>query len=371
VIYILYREYLHKNPGLTSLSPEDPKYQRYLERRLRQLYPTKGYEGMMRDAVEELRQDRVAWAAYQRELRDWKNSVGVMACTGTSVIDPDTGESCFPPAEPDPGTSSDPTVDPSWDGQVEHAVPDDNVIPTLQMEIDTLQMDQTEINQLYYQESLADGSYYSRYGEVIVASTGARATIDDLIRAAGEGRTMPSGNATIQVNPVVIAAVVSHSLLIGWKAWRAYVAAGRAEKKANEFYPALERDDTRRDAYRHIYWNMQMRRECNQFWAKKIGDLYELYGSNTHPGHQMDYHNNAIGYDVKYHTFRGRWWDDMWNRTAWANRVRAYVDHQVNGEFTNGEFISEWSNNAGAVSSQSAEWREKLVPAAKYIYFKL
>lgn len=258
VIYILYREYLHRNPGLTSLSAEDPKYQRYLERRLRQLYPTKGYEGMMIDAVEEIRQDRMAWVAYQRELRDWKNAVGVMACTGTSVIDPDTGESCFPPVDPEPETSSDPMLDSSWEGQVEHAVPDDSFIPTLQMEIDTLQMDQTEINQLYYQESLADGSYYSRYGEVIVATGGARATIDDLIRAAGEGRTVSRGNATIQVNPVIIATIVSHSLLIGWKAWRAYVAAGRAEKKPDEFYPGMSASDTRKDAYRHIYWNMQM-----------------------------------------------------------------------------------------------------------------
>jgi hypothetical protein len=326
---------------------------------------------MMRDAVEELRQDRIAWAAYQRELRDWKHSVGVMACTGTTLYDPETGESCFPPADDGPGTSSDPTVDPSWDGQEEHAIPDDNVIPTLQMEIDTLQMDQAEINQLYYQESLADGSFYSRYGEVVVASTGARPTIDDLIRAAGEGRMLSSGNATIQVDPVIVATILAHSALIGWKVWRAYQAGQRARKKSAQFYPGMPEDDTRRDAFRHIFWNMQMRRECNQFWAKKISDLYEEHIStgNTHPAHEMDYHNNEIGYDVKYHTFRGHWWRDMWDRTAWANRVRAYVDYEANGVFGNGEFIWEWSSNAASISAASADARERLVPSGKYIYF--
>lgn len=96
---------------------------------------------------------------------------------------------------------------------------------------------------------------------------------------------------------------------------------------------------------------------------------YEQQGSNTHPAHEMDYHNNKIGYDVKYHTFRGRWWDDMWNRTAWANRVRAYVDHQANGVFANGEFISEWSSNPASISAASADARESSVPAGKYIYF--
>jgi hypothetical protein len=49
VIYILYREYLHKHPGLTRLSPEDERYQQYLERRCDNSIPpgdTRGWFGM-------------------------------------------------------------------------------------------------------------------------------------------------------------------------------------------------------------------------------------------------------------------------------------------------------------------------------------
>jgi hypothetical protein len=60
VVYILYREYLHKHPGITALSPENKHYQQYIERRLRQLYPARGYPGMMQDGVEEERQQRLA-----------------------------------------------------------------------------------------------------------------------------------------------------------------------------------------------------------------------------------------------------------------------------------------------------------------------
>lgn len=76
VLYILYREYIHKNPGLTSLSPDDPKYQQYIERRLRQLYPDRGHSGMMRAAAERHRQHRLAWLEYERAMREYELRYG-------------------------------------------------------------------------------------------------------------------------------------------------------------------------------------------------------------------------------------------------------------------------------------------------------
>src|SRR3712207_6208650 len=54
-VYIVYREYVSQNPGLRYLDSDDPRYQRYMEKRLRELYPERGYAGMMKDAVAEFR----------------------------------------------------------------------------------------------------------------------------------------------------------------------------------------------------------------------------------------------------------------------------------------------------------------------------
>src|SRR5215218_11096832 len=67
VQYIVYREYLHRNPRVTALTPDDKHYQQYVERRLRQLYPTRGYEGMMGEAVADVRRYHDEWKEYRRQ----------------------------------------------------------------------------------------------------------------------------------------------------------------------------------------------------------------------------------------------------------------------------------------------------------------
>lgn len=368
VVHILYREYLHKNPGLTSLSPDDKRYQQYMERRLRQLYPARGYPGMVRDAVEEHREQRLAWAEYQRKLKSWSGQVGIMACDGGSIIDPETGENCFPSGGGgDPALEPDPTVDSSWEGQEEYTPPGDDFVPTLQMEIDSLQMTQPEIDNLYYQESLADGSFFQRWDEVIVTtSTGARATLDDLIVAAGEGWT-PLGRKggreeiTIQVDPVVVAAVLVHAY-VGYQAWRIHQSVGRAREKSLQYFPQDE-SSTQRDAYRHIFWNMQMRRYAGAFTAKVIADGYEARGNNEPRDRVMDLHNNDIGREVRYRAFRGHLVWDRWDWREWAEKVRNYMNRPENAEY-----IPEWVTSRPSLDAAKA--REQLVPAQKYIYFQ-
>jgi hypothetical protein len=364
VIYILYREYLHKNPGLTTLSPEDKHYQQYLERRLRQLYPTKGYSGMMQDAVEEMRQYRLAWKVYEEEYDAWVQAISPFCNDG---VDPNTGEPCNVP-EAGGGTSSDPTVDGSWDGQEEHVVPPDEMIPTLQMEIDTLQMNQPEIDRLYYQESLANGSFFFSREELIVSSTGQKATIDDLIRAAGDGWMPPGtgaaqGEVVIQVNSPIVAAILVGGAVIGWKAYRVKQAADRANAKSNEYFGSLAYSSTKRDAHRHIFWNMQMRRHVGSYLAKWIADNHEAQGNNSPSDLAMDYHNNDIGREVRYKNFRGHWLWDRWDWKEWAEKVRNYVNTT-----SNGEYIPEWKTNPPS-TLQEANARAAMTPNWKYIYF--
>jgi hypothetical protein len=361
VLYILYREYLHKNPGLTTLSPEDKHYQQYLERRLRQLYPTKGYSGMMKDAVEEMRQNRRAWLAYEQAHDIWIQNISP-ECADGALYDPRTGQPC-------PGVDGvDPNVDPSWDGQVEHAVPPDEMIPTLQMEIDTLQMTQPEIDHLYYQESLADGSFFQKRDEqYVVLGTGGRATLDDLIRAAGGGWTPPStvssgGEVVVQVNPALIATVVLSAGIIGWKVYRIGQAADRATSKSQQYFGPLNEQSTKRDAHRHIFLNMQMRRHVGSDLAKWIADRHEEQGGNVASDLTMDLHNNFIGREIRYKNFRGHWLWDRWDWNEWAVKVRDYINTS-----SNAEYIPEWKNATPTL--EQARSRASAVPNWKYIYF--
>jgi hypothetical protein len=311
----------------------------------------------------------MTWVEYQKQLHAWRNSIGIMACDGTVDYDLETGQECFPPTD-DGGTTSDPGVDSSWDGNEEHLVPADETIPTLQMEIDTLQMSSPEVAEINYQESLATGSFYELRDEVIVTSTGARATIDDLIRAAGDGWSPPGSPArgtnstiTIQVDPVTIAAIVVSGAVIGWKAWRVKQAADRARQKSEEYFPSQQYSSTKRDAHRHIFFNMQSRRYIGAFLTKYISDNHENDGNNAPADWAMDLHNNDIGRSHKYQNFRGHWLWDRWDWQEWAAKVRNYVNYAPNAEY-----IPEWLTNPPGTRSAAAT-REAMVPDLKYIYF--
>ncbi|HEX7241816.1 MAG TPA: hypothetical protein VF263_16160, partial [Longimicrobiaceae bacterium] len=346
-------------------------YQRYLERRLRQLYPSRGYSGMMKDAVAEMREQRAVWAAYEKERDAW---IATYGCDGGALYDPETGQPCFDgggetPTDPDPVEPAvDPAVDPSWNGQVEHAVPPDEMIPTLLMEIDTLQMTEPEQTQLYYQESLADGTFFQRRDELIMTSTGGRATLDDLIRAAGEGwtpagQTPKDGQVVIQLNPGSVSQVLIGAAVIGWISYRVYQAAERAKQKSEQYYPSQAYENTQKDAYRHIFWNMQMRRYAGGFLANLIGDQYEVYTGSPPASRAMDLHNNDIGRDVKYSNFRGHWLWDRWDWKEWAVKVRSYVNY-----YNNAQYIAEWRSSPPGTHS-AAQTRAAQVPNWKYIYF--
>ena len=358
-VYIVYREYIHRNPGLTSLSPEDPAYQRYMERRMRELYPTRGYSGMMRDAVAEAQRNRQAWMTYEREVREYERR---SASSGGNINGAAVALQCTSEAV-DPSAGADP----SWTGNDEFQLPPDDHIPTIQMEIDTLGLRGTEIDQIYYFESLATGTYAGGGGGVggdpiHMHGFPAGTNLDDLIRAAGEGRTPFSGEVEAQVFPVLIAWVGVNLGIIGWKANRMLWAVDRAREKSQQFYPTMGEIDTQRDAHRHIYWNVLMRRYVGPFYAKQGADWHER--NSTGAARVMDLHNNEIGRSHRYRWFRGHWLADKWKPDVWAERVRNFVDHVG----VNGEYIPEWAT--ADPTTAEAEARAACVPSTKYIYFR-
>jgi hypothetical protein len=362
VVYILYREYLHRNPGLTSLSPENPRYQAYMERRLREIYPGRGYAGMMRDAAAETRRHRQAWLRYERELRAYERGVAPAGCDTEIMTAAAAPAACTPdpPEEeaPAPDPYADPLIDASWSGQEEFDVPPDSAIPTIPMEIDTLQLAGAEVDSIYYYESLATGTYRE---PIQMTGAGEPPTIDDLIRAAGGG-VVPDDEVTVQVSePVVAGALVSVGL-IGWKAYRVKQATDRAIRKSGEWYPLMAPADTRRDAARHIYWNVMLRRYVGAFLTKQITDLHER---GSLPAERvMDLHNNDIGRSYRYKRFRGSWLWDRWDWQGWGTRVRDFIYFSSD----NAVYIPEWKD--ATLTLQQAWQREALVPDTRYIYFR-
>ena len=357
-IYIVYREYVHLHPNLTTLSPDDRQYQHYMEKRLRELYPDQGYAGMMRDALAEARRNRQAVEQYMRDLRDYEqNSLGMdmfssttMSTCGSTYVDPNAG------------------ADASWTGQDEFAVPPDEQLPTIQMEIDSLQLVGPEVDDIYYYESLAKGTYSGGGGggggtgePVLIESVDGEPTRDNLIRAAAAG--YKPGEMTAQTNPVLIGSIAL-GVVAAWKTYRVVQAEARAHQKSTALFPNVDPQDTRRDAHRHIYVNMMLRRYVGATAGKIIMDRYEDQNGSFGPARVMDLHNNDIGRSHRYNAFRGHWLWDRWDWNEWALKVRNYI----NDEPANGEYIHEWSTDPRPTLEQA--WaREACVADARYIYF--
>ncbi|HEX8432437.1 MAG TPA: hypothetical protein VF625_14200 [Longimicrobium sp.] len=356
-MYIVYREYVKLHPELTVLDPDDKKYQKYMEKRLRELYPEKrGYDGMLADMGRDVKAHRAAWRTYEQQLTTFDGPTGPTVGGGGDDCDTPIigGPDCSGGGGGTGPTYEDPEVDGSWSGHYEHPVPPDEWIPTVQAETDSLQLSPDEVTQLTYYESLA-ATLDSRDNEIIPMAT--TASRDDLIRAAALGRT--SGGPQVQsVFGFIGGTVLGY---VGWHAYRAITADERAIRMSTQYLGHLNSQNTKRDAYRHIFWSMQLRRYLGSPAGKAITDYRE--GSNPGPASStwMDYHNNDVGREHKYHYIRGHWFWDRNDSSEWAQRTYNYINNS-----TNGVFISEWSVEPTVSAAQA---REGQVDNNKYIYF--
>lgn len=353
-VYIVYREYVNKHPGIRFLKQDDPEYQRYMEKRLRELYPQRGYAGMMRDAVGEMRRNREAWRRYERALREHVYS-SASDCDVQLVPDSECEGGGGSDGTADPSLTEYPT-DPSWSGNLEYYV-DESLVPTLQEEADSLQLTPTESSGLQYYETLAlaDGEF--RGGIQPYGDTGA--STDDLIRLAAMGPGA-AGEASIQALPLAVtiplgvAAFFGPRIAFSW--WRAVDAA-------ESYYPAMGEGDTQRDAFRHTYVNVMLRRYCSGPIAKLVMDTNEAWGDNPWGSRMMDYHNNDLGRSTRYEHFRGHWFWDRWSWGVWAHRVRRYIN-----DTRNGVFVTQYQDIN--ITESQARTIDSGIPNYKYIYFR-
>jgi len=356
-VYIVYREFVNKHRDAERLIQLKEPYWQYLERRLLELYPDRGYRGMLRDADREANQNRAAWAQYKQQLHQyntaWQEDL-VCPLSGGCYSDCSLSGTCL---LDEPNETDHYPVDPSWTGQ-EDPEPDLYAVPSLQEEIGFMQLTSFETERLYYYEALARGEFAQALGDT--------RSLDDLIRAAGEGRTSSNQVATASwAGPVLIGLGI---VAVGaYVAWRIDTSRDRAESEANRLYPHLSRDGTQKDAFRHTFLAVQLHRYVGDFLAFSILTGYELVISpNPQKKHTvMDLHNNDLGRSVRYRHFRGHWLFDALNWSLWRDRVHAYI-----GNTANGVFISEWEPETADPSFTEAFTRKLQVPLRKYIYFR-
>lgn len=355
-VYIIYREYVNQHPGLTRLDPDNADYQRYMERRLRELYPQRGYAGMMREAVAEMREYRRQWHEYEKARRGRGGGITPQYCEiNMTSISP--AEYCEPGGGGGGGGGSYPPPPPeyyddgSWSGQSEFLV-DETIVPTVGEEVDSLQASSAEHQQLLYYESLAlgdDGGYE-------LQSADGTLTRDDLIRMAAANPGVPGEFSAQLWGPTVNIPLG----IIGFFAVRILFSKLRAESASASYYPSLNPGDTKRDAFRHIYVNVMLRRYITAPLAKAVMDANEW--GNAHWGPRiMDVHNNRLGVEVKYEHFRGHWFWDRWSYGVWGGRVRTYVNDSRNAAYL--------PALATAYTESEAKAIRNTVPSYMYIYF--
>ena len=85
-----------------------------------------------------------------------------------------------------------------------------------------------------------------------------------------------------------------------------YYASTRAERYSTYEFPNLSSSDTKRDAFRHVFWSSLLAR---YYWtvsskskrlkfAEAVGNANETCGGNEIDGMNMDFHNNRIGREL-------------------------------------------------------------------------
>jgi hypothetical protein len=80
----------------------------------------------------------------------------------------------------------------------------------------------------------------------------------------------------------------------------------------------------------------------------------------------MDFHNNSIGFNTMYDSFRGGFFKDLNNWEKWSENVRNYVNNPGNGVIMPG-----WDDESTEPTSNSdARNQTKNIPSNKYIYYR-
>lgn len=318
-MHIIYREFVNKNPQINTIAELNEKFPSYLEYRLIELYPEDSYKGMVKDGIQELKALEDNYNQYISELKYYNYSIDDALF---KVLD-------------------DSTEDENWPDEMAANM---YYIPTLEQEIDSLQMTAEEIQLWMDIENFVNDT------------TGGLAKKADINRFI-----LAKPNNWIQAG--LIAAGVG-----GYMYLRAITCSNRAQSKERSYFDGKKTYDTRGDAFRHTFVSVLLRRYLTKFMSWLIMDGREWSAaSNDYAGKEMDLHNNYLGRTKKYWYFRANVIWDRYDWVKWGKRVRNYIKNQDKRAY-----IEEWvTNKPGYVvpTKAAAKTRADRVSSWKFIYF--
>ena len=234
-----------------------------------------------------------------------------------------------------------------------------DTIPSFGMEAKILALDSTESIAWNEFETLAQGF-----------NLGTPATLEDIIDASTSAKT--SG---------VLGWMVAHPVIVTggaatiWMSFRICQSGWRARNQSTGFYPNMSSGDTKRDACRHIIWQMLTRRYCGKATAWIVGwGKEEIGSSNTCAAKNMDYHNNLIGRSTKYSDFRDWWGTHAWEWRTWCTNVHSYIENANSPIFVDGDWTS-WNSTTFTLivikdCDDIEDDRKNNFNKKKYIYLK-
>lgn len=117
----------------------------------------------------------------------------------------------------------------------------------------------------------------------------------------------------------------------GYVAYRVKQSKERALYMAQYHYPDNISCGKKGDAFKHLTVSMLLRRYLTEEMAYLIMDLFwENWLVNSPCDRHMDLHNNHVGRNSKYSTFRGNIWEDVYDWNKWVKNIHNFVENDHN-----------------------------------------
>jgi hypothetical protein len=265
-IYIIYKEFEKAHPTINTYSEviNHPDYDNYLKERLDQLYPELA-------STNDIAKAKMEVSNYTQEYVNWLAS---------------NNEEYTAPVPP------------------------------------------TSLPNLSYYEQQLDG--LSQEEIAIIDILDSKANPLNPISKADLNSLLSSGQFKKSRGPWLIAGVITAGVGV-FLAVQIITSKNRATTSANLHFPSSQGDGEVGDAFRHICVSMYLRKYCSQPMASIVMWSWEQWrvvnGGNPCKDMEMDLHNNKIGRDTKYSTFRNTG-TNSWQQHA--INIKNFVNNSAN-----------------------------------------
>lgn len=195
------------------------------------------------------------------------------------------------------------------------------------------------------------------------------ATLDEILETDST-LFASSGKTNINWCKITYAYYLS-AIATPWASFRVWQSGRRAERmeKKPDYYGSYGTDN-KSDAFRHITWNVLMRRYVGNTIAYLTAGANEVCGSNKCSSKQMDFHNNYIGRVSKYSLFRDKQNTKRWQWKKWCENVRTFVNDSNNAVYVGDGRWWDNTNKSETKTCKQIRKDRKTISDYKYIYLK-